>query len=344
MVAAVVARTVFGHSLPDLSFSSPELSPLMRLLRATEMRTHTTAEERSLIIRLVTFALYAEDMPWMRASPLFLPPALRKARQAALEVDAIMLPLIAERRAQLNRATANTEASAEPCSDMLSLLLGARDDAGQLLSEQQICDELRTFLLAGSETTSATLQYALVLCSQNPAVERKLLEELQSVLGPKRTATAEDLAELRYMRAFLQEVLRLYPTVPVMIRQVAAEGWRCRGYVVPPGTSLFLSPYVLQRDPKIWSRPDDCIPERFLTPSEGPSGDASASLLTHMPVGMGPRTCIGRNFALVELQLGLSELLRRFTFAVEGAVVHRARLTLGPADMMLRIQRRLASR
>jgi cytochrome P450 len=192
-----------------------------------------------------------------------------------------------------------------PAQDLLSLLLAARDEQGRPMSRQQLRDELMTVFLAGHETTAIAMTFALWLIARQPDVEMKLRSEWQSVLAD-RPVTAADLPQLEYTRAVLNEALRLYPPAWFIGREAAVD-CTIGGYDIRRGTTIFLVPYVVQRDARFFPDPERFDPDRWVN-------DAASKppRYAYFPFGAGPRSCIGAGFAMLEMAAVLPTILRRF--------------------------------
>ena len=212
--------------------------------------------------------------------------------------------------------------------DLLSMLLAARDEeTHESMSDRQLKDEVMTIVTAGHETTANALTWTLFLLAKHPGVARRLHEELDAVLGPDRTApTLADLPKLAYTTAVLQESMRLYPPVWSFERQALNDDV-VAGYAVPKGAIVGLFPYLLRRDPRFWSDPQGFEPERFLSGKE-----AHRPRYAYVPFGGGPRTCIGNAFAMMEAQILLSMITRRYRLelAPGARVVPEPVVTLRP--------------
>ena len=250
--------------------------------------------------------------------PLAIPTArnLRflKARRV---LDALVYRVISERRRAGMRAAA---------VDLLDMFLQARDaDTGEGMSDQQLRDEVMTFVLAGHETTAVTLAWAWYLLSQHSTVEDRLRAEVRDVLGT-RTPTMDDVPRLPYARAVIEETMRLYPAVSMISRQSYGED-EIGGYHIPANTVIMMSPYVTHRNPTWWERPDEFDPERFM-----PGRENGRPRFAYFPFSGGPRLCIGNEFALTEAQLILAMVLQRYRLQlVPGHPVEpEVRLTLRP--------------
>ncbi|HEU4533563.1 MAG TPA: cytochrome P450, partial [Polyangiaceae bacterium] len=293
------------------------------------------ADMTALTLRVVGRALFGTDVAAdvgtiarsVRTFQLVLgaPPALpgplrrlveRRTAGATRGLDAIVERLFAARRA----------APADP-PDLAQMLLDATDpdDAGARLDEREVRDELVTFLLAGHETTSNTLAWALYLLSQSPAAEARLCAELDEALGG-RPPRADDLARLPYTEQVVKEALRLYPPAFALARR-AERDTRIGDYDVPAGSEVMAWVYFTHRDLEAFPEPEAFRPERF-----EPAAEARLPRGAYVPFGAGPRACIGRAFAMSEAVAALACLYQRFTFEYVGSRPPRPRghITLAP--------------
>lgn len=223
-------------------------------------------------------------------------PANRRVEQAYRLLEDTVYRIIAEKQ----RSQART-------NDLLSTLLRAMDDDGSHMTAKQVRDETMTLLIAGHETTALAIAWTLHLLAENPRVEKQLSEELASVLGG-RVPTVDDLDRLPYLRAVIDESLRLYPPVYVVSR-VASEPINLGGYRFPVGTSFLMAPWVIQRSARYFDGPLEFRPERWL---DGQRKRLPA--YAYFPFGGGPRRCIGGTFALNEAGLIVAYLLQQFSF------------------------------
>ncbi len=220
-------------------------------------------------------------------------PASQRAEQARQRLDATIYRIIAQRRA-----------SAEDRGDLVSMLLAAQDEQGGM-SDVQVRDEAMTLFLAGHETTANALTWTWYLLSQNPAEERRLHKELDQMLAG-RTPTLDDLPHLPYTRMVLSEAMRLYPPAYAIGRQVV-EPYPVRDYVIEPGATIFISQYVMHRDPRYWFDFERFDPNRWT-----PEAQARRPKFSYFPFSAGPRVCIGEGFAWTEGLLALATLAQRW--------------------------------
>jgi cytochrome P450 len=250
--------------------------------------------------------------------PLFVPtPANQRLKEAVRRLNAIIYRFIEQRRAD-----------GEDQGDLLSMLLRARDeDDGSRMTDKQLRDEMMTLFLAGHETTAIVLAWTWYLLATHPEAATRLAEELDQVLGG-RAPTMADLPRLRYTEHIVQESMRLYPPAYVIGRE-PLEKCTLGGFAVPAGQTIFMSQWVLHRDPRYWDAPEKFLPERW-------ASDEIRGLpkYAYFPFGGGPRICIGANFAMMEACLILATMAQKWqlTLTPGHPVEPLPQMTLRPAN------------
>ena len=179
------------------------------------------------------------------------------------------------------------------------------DENAPEFDHQQLIDEMKQYLWAGTETTALTLAWALYLTSQHEEASERIRREGEAVYG-NRAPTAADYSALAYTRAVIQETMRLYPPIWALIRTCAVED-EIDGKTIAPGDQVMLFCYGAHRSQKYWSNPEIFDPERFM-------GERMKKRIkySYLPLGGGRRSCIGGAMSQVENTLALSLLLRRF--------------------------------
>lgn len=188
----------------------------------------------------------------------------------------------------------------------LSLLIpenGAHDTA---MSGRQLRDEIMTIMFAGHETTATVLTWALYLIAVHPSARSALYRECAAVLGD-REPTLADVPNLRYTGMVIEETMRLYPPVWLIPRRAGRDD-DLLGYRIPAGSDVLVSPYTMHRGRRYWDDPDSFRPERF-----EPGRTEGRRLYVYFPFGAGPRNCIGKNFAMMEITLMLVMIVREFS-------------------------------
>jgi cytochrome P450 len=211
-------------------------------------------------------------------------------------------------------------------SSVIGMLLDATDETGAKLPIEALRNEAAVIFMAGHETTANCLAWTWYLLSQAPEVEAKLHAELAAELGG-RPPTQADLPRLVYTRAVIEESLRLYPPVPLLVRE-AGQPEMLRRREVPAGSLVMVVPWLLHRHRGYWHMPDHFMPERFLPGAKPPDK------YIYVPFSIGPRVCAGLTFGLSEAILCLATLAQSFSLRLKpGTVIEPVcRLTLRPGD------------
>lgn len=203
-------------------------------------------------------------------------------------------------------ARATAPAGDEP-RDLFDLLRKAKDpETGEGFSRFKLRDEVATMIVAGHDTTALTLFWALYLLASAPDEQECLAAELEG--RDLRPAVAADaLSALPYARAVVSETLRLYPPAFTLVRQAIAQD-QAGDIIIPQGSLVMISPWVLHRHRRLWRDPDAFDPSRFLPGAPAPTRFA------YLPFGAGPRVCVGAQFALTEATIVLATLIQAFCF------------------------------
>ena len=193
----------------------------------------------------------------------------------------------------------------DPHFDFLAMYLEATDKQGQPFTDDELLDELMTLIVAGFETSANTLNWVWYLVAEHPEVESKLIDEARRLVPTVSAITADNLAAMEYTQQVLEETLRLYPPVWLFTRRSTEED-ALEDYDVPPGTDIYLSPYILHRTAHYWPDPGRFDPARF-APAVQPKKDRP-----YFPFSLGPRRCLGEYFSFLEMKVHLGLLLPRF--------------------------------
>lgn len=241
---------------------------------------------------------YLEAFPYPVISKWWFPsPLTLRTKRALRGFDRFAMNLIAQRRAApLERNS----------MDMVTRMLDARNpDTGEGMTDEQICHEMLTFLIAGFESTSSALLWIFYKLSQHPDVEARVHAELDSVIG-ERSLVLEDLPRLAYTARVIDEVMRQTPSSWFMSR-TAVEDVSLGTLRIPNGSNILISIPTLHNNPTIWPNPERFDPDRFL-----PDAVAARSPNAYVPFGRGPHSCIGVHFSLQELLIMTAVLCHRF--------------------------------
>ncbi len=237
--------------------------------------------------------------------PRWLPRLHRRATlQAARAIRGLIRQLTEARGAAIAAGTAP--------DDLATKIMHATDpQSGERFSTEEMVDQVAIFFLAGHETSASALAWALYLLASNPAVQDRVAAEVRAL--DFETGGFSALSGLKFTRDVFRETLRLYPSVPMMVRQNTCPE-QFRGRDVAPGAQVVISPWHLHRQERIWDRPDEFDPDRW----QSDAGKLCARE-AYIPFSTGPRVCPGAGFAMVEGPLLLALLVRTFRWqAVPG--------------------------
>ncbi|MET7457395.1 cytochrome P450 [Streptomyces sp. NPDC005574] len=305
-----IARTGFGHDFGSFERDRPH--PFVTAMVGT-----------------LGYAQRLNTVP----SPLLLRAAARRNAADIAHLDRTVDDLVRARRAA---------GGASGGGDLLDRMLEtAHPRTGERLSPENVRRQVITFLVAGHETTSGALSFALHYLSRHPDVAARARAEIDRVWGDTPTPGYDQVARLRYLRRVLDESLRLWPTAPAFAREARHDTVLAGDHPMRRGAwTLVLTP-MLHRDPAVWGADAEGFdPDRF-----DPAAVRSRPPHTFKPFGTGARACIGRQFALHEATLVLGLLLRRYELRPDPGYRLRVteRLTLMPDGLRLRLERRTAA-
>lgn len=250
-------------------------------------------------------------------------PRNRRAQKALRRLESMVEQMIRQHE---------QEVRGEECDDILSLLAAQSAENGKRLSsERQTRDEVLTLLLAGHETTAATLAWTWYLLARHPDVEHLLHREVDEVLGG-RAPTLSDVPRLVYTRMIVDEVLRLYPPVWLLPRKALNDDL-LGGYRIPAKADVLVCVYTLHRHPDFWDDAGAFKPQRFAVEHE-----ARRAPYAYLPFGAGPRTCLGSRFGVMEVMLVVAMIAQRYSLRLpaQQTVEAEAALTLHPRGLMMR--------
>ena len=282
---------------------------------------------RAIQDQLVPLGRRFEPRPLRFATPSWLPlPGDERFSSAVDALDDVIDEIVAEREGTVGDAD-------DGPMDLLSILLRANDRGEQ--SREQLRDELMTTLLAGHDTTALTLTYTWFLLSEHPEAERRVREEIRSVVGSDRPSMAH-VREFEYTEWVINEAMRLYPPVYTLFR-TPTRPVELAGYDVPEGAAVMLPQWAVHRSDRFWDDPESFDPERWR-----PERNRGRHRFSYFPFGGGPRHCIGKHLALLEAQLILATVAREYRLSYLGStpLSLRPSLTIHPRQTMwMRVER-----
>ena len=251
-------------------------------------------------------------------NPLLLVAAWNRLVRIRREIDRLLYAEIARRRA----------AAQSDASDIMTLLVAARDEEGRPMRDEEIRDEMVTMLVAGHETTATSLAWTIHSLLCNPEALATARDEVANVIGegPERPSpSAEQIAALEYLDAVIKETARLNPVVPIVVRRLDKDT-PIGDYKIQAGNIVAPCIYLTHRRPDLWPEPEIFNPDRFVGRRIDP--------FTFFPFGGGARHCLGAAFANYEMKIVLARLLSRVSLrAAPGDPVRLVRrgITFAPS-------------
>ncbi|SDJ77196.1 bifunctional cytochrome P450/NADPH--P450 reductase [Nonomuraea jiangxiensis] len=304
----IISLTGFGYRFN--SFESPELHPFLRAMGGA--LTHAM--------------LRNQRLPFVNK---FMRKSDEAYRRDIATMQELVDEVIRERRA----------GAAGGAKDLLGLMLEASDPhTGARLSDENIRNQVLTFLIAGHETTSGLLSFALYNLLREPHTLARAYDEVDRLLPGDEPPTYEAIMKLDVIPRVLEETLRFWSPIPIFAVSPVADT-TLGGYAVPEGQKIGVLLPALHRNPRAWERPDEFDIDRWL-----PEHKAAHHPGAYKPFGNGERACIGRQFALTEARLALAMILRRFALSDQNAYRMKIKqtLTLKPEGFTLRVRERRA--
>lgn len=235
--------------------------------------------------------------------PAWLPrPGGASMRSHETRLRGFVADLVRARRADAGRG-----------DDLMARMLDAADpETGRRLSDQDVADNIVAFLMAGYDTTALSLAWTLYLVSHSPAWEERMIREVDEIAG-SGPVTAEHVEKLTIVRQVYNESLRLFPTAPVIVRDILSD-LDFDGVTIPAGTIGIIPIYAIHRHHQLWDKPNRFDPGRFAS-----DGKSKYNRYQFMPFGVGPRICIGAAFATIEATIMLATFVRAVRFQTDPA-------------------------
>ena len=308
---------VTSHAAADVIFRTLFSIPIENEIAAEVFNEFRDYQRSQPIVNIAAF------LPLPRWMPRFF---RRRTRETAKSIRNLI--------ARLTQARADEIAAGTAPDDLATKIMTTADpETGERFTPEEMVDQVAIFFLAGHETSASALAWALYLLALYPEWQERLAQESAAL----NDCDFKVMSELKLSRDVFREALRLYPPVPMMVREVGCPH-AFRGREVKTGSQIVLSPWHLHRHERIWARPDAFEPERWQT-EEGRRCAREA----YMPFSAGSRVCTGAGFAMVEGPLILSMLLKMFRFElVEGRVPQPvAHLTVRAKDgIWLKVSKR----
>jgi hypothetical protein len=243
------------------------------------------------------------------------------------------LKLTQEARDILNTIIEERRNSNQKHADLLDMLLASKYDDGSVMDNEQLIDEILILFVAGHETTSNALTFTSVLLALHPEIQEKVYQEVSKT--PDNLEPMEQIAKLQYTKQCIEEAMRLYPPAYFSDR-VAIEEDNYQDLKLKKGTTILISFFEIHRHKSFWKDPETCNPDRF-----HPNVDKKEYSDWYFPFGSGPRMCIGNNFAMYEMILAISALVRKYKISTNLHKVDiKPLITLKPQNSIVKFTMR----
>ena len=315
----VEIEEIASHAAADVIFRTLFSIPIDNEVAQAVFREFRAHQRAQPILNLAAFLRLPRCLPR---------PHSRRTRRTAARIRALIADLTRTRAAQIAAGTAP--------QDLATRIMTTPDpETGQCFATDEMIDQVAIFFLAGHETSASALAWALYLVALYPEWQDRLAAEAREAF--QENTDFSDISKLKLTRDVFREALRLYPPVPMMVRETTRPE-TLRERHVAAGSQIVISPWHLHRHERLWERPDDFDPGRYAT-ENGRACLRSA----YIPFSTGPRVCPGAGFAMIEGPLMLAAILRDLRVTpVEGrAPVPVAHLTVRARDgIWLRVDRR----
>ncbi|MFY2861300.1 cytochrome P450 [Mycobacterium sp. THU-M104] len=296
-----------------------------RIMTRTLFGTDLTNAESNEIKRVMDRQLFLNGMEFLLGNwlPPRVPTPLRSALRASSNRLKMLFRSVVERR--LNESD---ELRLRRDTDLLDTLLETRDDNDMPMPEGQLLDEMHNMFLGGYETSSNSLGFIGAILARRPDLQNRIAIEVEWAVGSDNL-TFEHIKSLPLVEAVVKEALRLYPPVFALPGHVVKTPTTLCGYDFQPRQRIILSPYVTQRDYRWFADPHEFRPDRWLDGST-----QNMPRFSWIPFGGGPRVCYGQNFAMAEMILVLTVVIRRFKFSLPARAAKDVKTGLSPTFML----------
>ncbi|CAL1388094.1 unnamed protein product [Linum trigynum] len=241
-----------------------------------------------------------------------------------LAADGILDDIINQHKSRRRNSSSEPAAQHNNYSDdLVDVLLNLQENGSELdspLTIEAIKAVILDMFLAGTETTSTTIEWAMSELMRHPSVMQRAQDEVRRTFCGKIYVNEEGLHNLTYLDLVIQESLRLHPAIPLLLPREARERVEILGYEIPSQTKVIINAWAIGRDPRCWREADKFIPERFL---DRPS-DYNGNNLEFIPFGSGRRMCPGMSFGLATVKLMLTNLLYHFDWKLPSGITHES--------------------
>ncbi|KAL9434112.1 hypothetical protein AB3S75_028863 [Citrus x aurantiifolia] len=236
-----------------------------------------------------------------------------RLHQTAAALGDLLDQVIEEHRVSL------TDNDQSDKKDFVHILLQLQENGNLAieLSQDTIKAILMDMFVGGTDTTATTLEWVMAELLKNPRITKRAQEEVRGVVKGKLNIDMKDIDKMDYIKCVIKETLRLHAPVPLLVPRETAESVKLNGYDIPAKTRVFVNGWAIQRDPKVWDRPEEFLPERF----ENNPTDYRGQDFQFIPFGAGRRGCPGMSFAIASVEYVVANLLHWFDWKLPFGVV-----------------------
>ncbi|XP_057376934.1 cytochrome P450 4C1-like [Daphnia carinata] len=311
-----------GDEIAELNIYPFIANCTLDIVCETSMGVSVKAQSRSsdyvtALYRIIQILMERFAKPWLAINVIFyISKQGREHRRLLTTLHSFTRNVIKQRRQSFekNQAQFIDDGEIKPKGNrraLLDLLLAVEADENNAgLSDQDIQEEIDTFMFEGHDTTTSAICWFLYCMATNPECQENVWTELRDVFGESdRPCSQQDLSDLTYLECCIKEAMRMYSPVPHIERHVK-EDFKIGDYLIPSGSDIILLLYGLHHNPRLYPNPCKYDPERFL-----PDRIEGHHPYSYIPFSAGPRNCIGQRFALMEIKIVVSTFLRRFRVA-----------------------------
>ncbi|CAI0451643.1 unnamed protein product [Linum tenue] len=239
--------------------------------------------------------------------------------------------VVERRHRRRGEGDSGTGSDGEEVRSVAEIILSLRESDPEFYSDDVVNGSIAMMFVAGTETTSITLEWAMTLLLDHPRVMQKLKAEIDSNIGHEQLLNERDTAKLPYLKCVINETLRLYPPAPLLLPHRSSENCTVEGYQVPKDTTLMVNVWAMHRDPKLWDEADKFVPERFEVVDSKEDAVAGGEGCKYAPFGMGRRACPGAGMGMNLVSLALGSLIQCFEWEKVGQDVEDMTAKIGMA-------------
>lgn len=274
-----------------------------------EAQTKPNAEYVTSNVEMTKLLSLKVNKPWFGLEPFYSLSGQKSEEKKHLKIlQNFAMKVLNEKKREVESKTGqqslDNEFGIKRRSAFLELLLETWKNKPPFEKDQDILDEVKTFMFEGHDTTTSCLSFTLWLLGQHPDIQEDVYKEVSSIVNGGQEIKMGDLQKMKYLERVIKESLRIYPTVPLIGRKLHEDTLLPSGYIIPAGAEVYASIIVIHRDPQYFQDPDLFNPDRFLSEMKHP--------YCYIPFSAGPRNCIGQKYAMTEVKIILAKLILKY--------------------------------